>query len=200
MSSRVIAELVAHLGRIASGDGSETDLTPVQWSALRYFTHANRFSRTPSSFAAFHGTTRGTASQIIKRLVGRGYLSPVHSQDDRRSVRLDPTEKARAIRPQDPMEALVEATDALPPDVRDAFSITLRQMLMAVAGAKGKPVFGTCEGCRHFEGDGCCRDAQPAYRCGFMDQPLAEEELEELCVNFASNDDSMSKSPAVGTV
>ena len=74
MDSRVVAELILHLGRIASGDGLVGGLTPVQWTGLRYFARANRFSRTPSAFAAFHGTTRGTASQTVKGLVADGYL------------------------------------------------------------------------------------------------------------------------------
>ena len=49
MDSRVIAELVLHLGRIASGEALVEGLTPVQWAGLRYFARANRFSRTPSA-------------------------------------------------------------------------------------------------------------------------------------------------------
>ena len=89
MDSRVIAELILHLGRIASGDGLVGGLTPGQWGVLRYFARANRFSRMPSAFAAFQGTTRGTASQAIKSLVAQGYLRQTRSETDGRSVRLD---------------------------------------------------------------------------------------------------------------
>ena len=87
MHSRVIAELVLRLGRIASGEGLVEGLTPAQWTVLRYFARANRFSRTPSAFAAFHGTTRGTASQTIKNLEIQGYLTRIRSQADGRSAR-----------------------------------------------------------------------------------------------------------------
>ena len=198
MNSRVIAELIAHLGRIAGGDGEATGLTPVQWAALRYFTHANRFSRTPSGFAAFHGTTRGTASQVIKSLIARDYLTQARSPDDGRSVRLDPTDMAGAVAAKDPMTALVDAADALPPGVRGAFATALRRMQTNVAAAKGRPVFGTCRGCRHFRGDGCCRDAKPAYACGFVDQPLDEDELQELCINYAIADGRAPERPDMG--
>jgi DNA-binding MarR family transcriptional regulator len=72
-------------------------LTPAQWAVLRYFARANRFSRTPSAFAAFHGTIRGTASQTIKSLETRGYLRRTRSEADGRSARLDLIGKARAI-------------------------------------------------------------------------------------------------------
>ena len=186
MDSRVIAELILHLGRIASGDGLVGGLTPGQWAVLRYFARANRFSRTPSAFAAFHGTTRGTASQAIKGLVAQGFLQQTRSETDGRSVRLDLTDKARAIITNDPIEALVRAADALPPGVRGNFSGILQRMLGHVATETGKPFFGTCETCTHFKGDGCCRTGLPAYECGFLNQPLTEEELDELCINFTS--------------
>ena len=73
-SPRTIAELVVQLGRITHGHGYTEGLTPAQWSALRYLSRANRFSRTVSAFAEFHATTRGTASQTVKCLVAQGYL------------------------------------------------------------------------------------------------------------------------------
>ncbi len=102
MNSRSLPELVFHLGRIASGEGLVEGLTAAQWAALRYLAQANRFSRTPSAFAAFHGTTRGTASQTIKSLETQGYLTRMRSEADRRSVRLALTEKARGILANDP--------------------------------------------------------------------------------------------------
>lgn len=196
MASRVIAELILHLGRIASGDGLVGGLTPTQWTGLRYFARANRFSRTPSAFAAFHGTTRGTASQIIKGLVADGYLQQARSDTDGRSVRLDPTPKARALLKDDPIEALVRAADALPPGVRGSFSAVLQRLLGSVALQAGKPLFGTCKTCVYFRGDGCCQDGADAYECGFLSEPLAADELEQLCINFSSG---RFGQPGIGT-
>ena len=199
MKSRLIAELILHLGRIAAGDGLVSGLTPVQWAGLRYFARANRFSRTPSAFAAFHGTTRGTASQMIKGLVAQGLLKQSRSQADGRSVRLDLTDKARAIVADDPIEALVRAADALPPGVRGNFSAGLQRMLGRVASETGKPRFGTCETCTHFEGGGCCQeDGRTAYECAFLNAPLMDAELDELCINFAPGKSGAPRSPGIG--
>ena len=184
MGGRAIAEAVLHLGRIASGDGFVEGLTSGQWTVLRYFARANRFSRTPSAFAAFHGTTRGTASQVIKSLVAQGYLRQTQSTTDGRSVRLELTDKARAIITNDPLEALVRAADALPPGVRGHFANTLQRMQGHVASETGKPIFGTCETCEHLEGDGYSKQGRGPYACGFVNEPLTEDELEELCINF----------------
>ena len=80
VSSRTVAELVVQLGCLARGDGFVADLTLAQWTALRYFSRVNRFSRTVSAFAEFHGTTRGTASQTIKSLVQNDYLTRKRSK------------------------------------------------------------------------------------------------------------------------
>ena len=184
MNSRAIAELVFHLGRIASGEGLVEGLTAAQWAVLRYFAQANRFSRTPSAFAAFHGTTRGTASQTIKSLETQGYLTRMRSEDDRRSVRLVLTEKAKSILANDPFEFLVRAADSLPPSVHGQFANVLQRMLVQVAKERGKPPFGTCTSCQHLENDGCSRDEHTPYACGFTSEPLLREELDGVCINF----------------
>ena len=198
MDGRVIAELVLHLGRIASGEGLVKGLTPAQWTVLRYFARANRFSRTPSAFAAFHGTTRGTASQTIKNLETQGYLTRLRSAADGRSIRLDLTDKARAILVNDLFEALVRAADALAPGVRGDFANALQRILGQVASERGKPPFGTCASCKHLEGDGCCREGQAPYACGFASGPLLLEELDELCIYFAPGKPMAMKDAVIG--
>jgi len=68
MSARETAELLLLVGRLVQADSYEGELSPAQWMALRFFARANSFSRTPSAFAEFQATTRGTASQAIKAL------------------------------------------------------------------------------------------------------------------------------------
>jgi len=189
MNSRSIADLVYHLGRIATGDGlmegPVEGLTASQWAALRYFAQANRFSRTPSAFAAFHGTTRGTASQTIKSIETLGYLTRIRSEDDRRSVQFVLTEKARDILANDPLEYLVHAADSLPHSLQKHFSNALQRMVGQVAKERGKPPFGTCTSCRHLKCHNCSRDEQMPYECGLKRAPLILEELDGVCINFA---------------
>ena len=200
MDSRAIAELVLHLGRIASGEALVEGLTPVQWAGLRYFARANRFSRTPSAFAAFHGTTRGTASQTIKNLETQGYLMRMRSEADRRSVRLVLTDKARAILENDLFETLVRAADALPTGVRGHFANALQRMVGQVALERGKPTFGSCASCTHLEGDDCSREKQEPYACGFSSEPLLLEELDGICINFVQGKPMTEKGSLIGIV
>src|SRR5262245_16055258 len=86
MSVRETAELLLLVGRLVQAEGYDGELSPAQWMALRYFARANTFSRTPSAFAEFQATTRGTASQAIKALETSGYLVRQRSKADGRSV------------------------------------------------------------------------------------------------------------------
>jgi|TARA_R110000787_G_scaffold184933_3_gene296727 DNA-binding MarR family transcriptional regulator len=177
-----IAELLVYLGRAARGTDTGSDLTAAQWTAMRFFARANHISRTPSAFASFHATTRGTASQVIKSLMLKAYLARHEAADDRRSVRLDLTRAGKSIMHFDPLNSLTEAIDQLEGKLRMA----LRQALPALAGelakVRGTVAFGTCGDCRHFS---CC--GAVSY-CACIDAELAPADLGCLCVNFAASE------------
>ena len=183
-----VAELVTQLGRYTYGEAAATaGLTSAQWTALRYFSRANRFSRTVSAFADFHATTRGTASQTVKGLVDEGYLDRTPSPTDGRSSRLDVTPKAVGILAKDPFHRLTRAANSLSATARRSVTRALDVMLGELACEQGKPAFGVCTHCRHLYGDGCCWQGQAPYRCGLLDEPLDEPEIGQLCVNYESN-------------
>ena len=181
----MLVEMLLHLGRLAHGDATATDLTSVQWTVLRYMKGANRFSRTPSAFAEFHGTTRGTASQSIKGLVAQGYLTRIRSARDGRSTRLDLTDQAKEILSKDPFEDLARAVDALPRSVRDQFASTLQRILCRVAIDKGKNPFGTCQSCSHIQG-------RASFVCTFMDEALNADEIGQFCINYVQGKNEIS--------
>jgi DNA-binding MarR family transcriptional regulator len=189
----VVAELISQLGRIAHSEGFVGGLTPAQRSVLRYFSRANRFSRTVSDFAEFHGTTRGTASQTVKSLVKRAYLIRTRSQRDGRSVRLDLTEKGKKTLADDPFEILVRAARALSPTVRSNLERALERMVRHVAQAYGRCAFGTCPSCLYLRGDGSRVEGRLPYECEFHDEPLEEAELDQVCVNFEPRRNSAMK-------
>ncbi len=198
-SPEMLVEMLLHLGRLAHGDGkaaeSSTLLSTAQWTALRYLGNANRFSRTPSAFAEFHGTTRGTASQTIRGLIRQGFLTQSRAAGDGRGRQLDLTKKAKAMRLCDPFEAVVRAAADLPLAVRRQIGQSLAQMLICVAREKGTRTFGTCTSCAHLECNDCDPGAQNTYACGFTQNILFDEDLEQLCINFKQAD-----SPASGSV
>ena len=135
MSARETAELLLLVGRLVQADGYDGELSPAQWMALRFFSRANSFSRTPSAFAEFQATTRGTASQAIKALEAGGYLVRQRSQADGRSVTLRLTDKGHEVIARDPFEALVRAVGSLDPQEQAAMRDALHQVLTTVAAS-----------------------------------------------------------------
>jgi DNA-binding MarR family transcriptional regulator len=113
MSARETAELLLQVGRLVQAEGYGGELSPAQWMALRFFARANPFSRTPSAFAEFQATTRGTATQAIKALEAGGYLVRHPFKMDGRSVSLRLTSKGKKALAHDPFEVLVRAVDSL---------------------------------------------------------------------------------------
>lgn len=184
VSERAVAELIERLGRCAYGDAFTEGLNPAQWTALRYLGRANRFSRTVSAFALYHGTTRGTASQTVKALVGKRYLLRRPGKSDHRTFRLELTAKARKFLAQDPFANLVSASRVLSAERRSTVVEGLQAILGCLLEHRGGPLFGVCPSCAHLRGEGCCLDSSTPYKCGLFGEPLGEEELAQICVNY----------------
>lgn len=175
-----IAELLIHLARAARAEDQDAQLTPAQWTALRFLSRANTASRTPSAFASFHATTRGTATQTLKALELKGLIARGAGQEDGRKVCYDVTAQGRALLAQDPLRDLTGAVAGLPPELFDALARTVPQLVADLARRREAPSFGTCHDCRHFEGR-----PQQAF-CACMARLISAPEVNQLCINFDS--------------
>jgi DNA-binding MarR family transcriptional regulator len=192
MSARETAELLLLVGRLVQAEGYDGELSPAQWMALRYFARANPFSQTPSAFAEFQATTRGTASQAIKALEAGGYLVRQRSKADRRSVSLQLTNKGHKALARDPFEVLVRAVDSLDVKERATMHQALHQVLTTVAANGAHRRFGVCQDCTYFGGDTCCNPtivspSTPERRLRGV--PIQPEEAGLLCVHFQPTSD-----------
>lgn len=173
-----LADLIVHLARLGQsghGDGA-LPLTAAQWTALRYFARANRFSRTPSAFSEFHATTRGTASQTVKSLVAMGLLTRRSHEHDGRSTVIDVTEAGHAQLRSDPLRDLRMVLGALPDAARAALTETLSQAIVDMAQRRSAPSFGTCGDCDHL-------DRKSSY-CHCTQSLLTLPEMQAICVDF----------------
>ena len=187
MSARETAELLLLVGRIVQAEGYDGELSPAQWMALRYFARANAFSRTPSAFAEFQATTRGTASQAIKALEASGYLVRQRSQADGRSVSLRLTNKGNKALTRDPFEVLVRALDSLGAKERTEMHHALHQVLTTVAASVAHRRFGVCQDCTYLGGEMCCNltsASSSAPECLLLGVPIKSEDAGLLCVYF----------------
>jgi len=187
MSARETAELLLLVGRLVQAEGYDGELSPAQWMALRYFARANTFSRTPSAFAEFQATTRGTASQAIKALEAGGYLARQRSKADGRSVSLRLTSKGKKALARDPFEVLVCAVDLLDANERTAMHYALHQVLTTLAASGAHRRFGVCQNCTYLSGETRCdltSASSSAPECLLLGVPIEPEDVDLLCVHF----------------
>ena len=198
IGGRAAAALLLRLSRAGLGEGFVEALTTAQWMALRYFSRANRFSRTVSAFAEYHATTRGTASQTVKRLIKQGYLARTASDTDGRSARVDLTDKAKVILARDPFEEVVASAAALPAHLRGQLARALERMLGHVAGQRSRPSFGICCFCAHLRHDEGCGNPSSTHQCGLLNEPLSAAETEQICISFKPGKTSRVKRISAG--
>ena len=186
--SRSVAGLVERLSHCTYGEAYRHGLNPAQWSALRYFSNANRFSKTTSAFARYQGITRGAASQTISALVQKRLLKRDRDKVDKRQYNLCLTAKAEKLTVDDPIRPLVDAAFELGDGERAATRDALEKMLVHVLREKGEAYFGYCNDCRFLQ---CVRgkgQSPDAFRCTNLQQPLTADDLKKMCINFARNE------------
>ena len=187
MSARETAELLLLVGRLVQADGYEGELSPAQWMALRFFARANSFSRTPSAFAEFQATTRGTASQAIKALEAGGYLVRQRSQADGRSVTLRLTDKGHEVVARDPFEVLVRAVGSLNAQKQAAMRDALHRVLTTIATSRAHRHFGVCQDCAYLSRGmyrGSTNPNRSALECLLFGLPIEPDDAGLLCVHF----------------
>jgi DNA-binding MarR family transcriptional regulator len=187
MVARETAEFLLQVGRFVQAVGYSGGFSPAQWMALRYFSRANSFSRTPSAFAEFQATTRGTASIVIKELKAGGYLTQERSKTDGRSIRLRLTAKGNKALARDPFEALVHAVDALEAEKKATIHNALNQVLSSIAASEAGQRFGACQDCTHLVEEKLSNPASTcalAFVCRRHSTSIQSDELDLLCAYF----------------
>ncbi len=179
-----VGELIGRVGRVARGLQFVDGLSPALWESLRYVARANRYSRCPSALAAFLGATKGTVSQTLIALEGKGYMRRERSNPDRRGVQLKLTAAGEALLEHDPLLHLDAAAAALSPAARKALADGLVSVLRGVQRQVGAAAFGMCEECCMFCADGASTDPDGPHRCGLTGEALNDDDLQLICVTF----------------
>lgn len=178
-----IATLVDRLSRIAHALQFARGLNPAQWEALRYLAQANKYSTSPGVLAEYLGTTKGTVSQTLIALETKGLVHRVRCDADRRKVRLGLTEAGIAMLRDDPLRRIESACRDLPLPAREAMLPALTAIVEGLCQREEGRGFGVCGNCCHLASSdrgGAC----DGTRCGLTNEPLAAEELNQICVNF----------------
>ena len=127
-----IAELLIAISARVYATSHAHGLTPAQWSALRYFATANAGAANLASFVVHHGTTKGTASRTVTRLVQRGLLVRTQDGIDKRRQIVQVTPKGQTLLEQDPAHLIAASIKESEIGDLDDFVHTLLKIVGAV--------------------------------------------------------------------
>ncbi|MFQ5784605.1 MAG: MarR family winged helix-turn-helix transcriptional regulator [Alphaproteobacteria bacterium] len=182
-----IGELIDRVARATRSLQFVDGLSPAQWEALRYVSRANHYSRHPSALAEFLGTTKGTVSQTLIALEGKGYLRRERGESDRRAVRLEITPAGRDLLRHDPLSHIDEAVaDVMSETDRSALAMGLGRLLRDLQRRTGANAFGVCLKCGLHIPAGANGDPDAPQYCGLTGEALAGGEERCICVSFRS--------------
>ncbi|WP_343565411.1 MarR family winged helix-turn-helix transcriptional regulator [Kiloniella sp. b19] len=165
--------LLNRLDRVASSNEWDDDLNPTQVTILQYLARANRLSRSPSVIADYMGTTRGTISQSLKSLAGKGLVSKVSLSTDQRTTSFELTEKGS--RAAGEYQGFQAALSAIPQERKEEFLTTLREIAGHVFRENKTKLFGICKDCTYLE----IRNQK--HYCSLMNWDLLPESTEKIC-------------------
>ena len=62
--------------------------------------------------------------------------------------------------------------------------LAVERMLGHVARQRSRPSFGVCASCAHLRDDGRRRSDPGRYQCRLLNEPLAAEEINQICISF----------------
>lgn len=136
-AARAIAELLEQLLRVVESQALAQGINPVHWTALRYFSQANKSARTVGSFGKYHMTTPSSASQTISALVKKKLLAKSVGKDSR-VRRIELTALGRKLLEDDPNKILVGAIETLSEEQLATLANVVEQ-LMRTASAANEP-------------------------------------------------------------
>jgi DNA-binding MarR family transcriptional regulator len=177
-----VDELLQRLRRVTRQREFAHGLLPAQWEALRYLARANAMSRTPGALASFLGTTRGTISQTLTALAGKGCIERVRSERDRRVVRLELTAAGRALLAHDPQEQIRRAVEDLPHEMSGMMARGLKAVVERL-DRKVVQSFGLCRTCHHCAVE---RAGTAQRRCRLTGELIGADEMGLICVSHKS--------------
>lgn len=168
-----IRELLDRLSRTLAAHEWSDDLNPAQRSALDYLSRANDYSRAPSNVADYLCTTRGTASQTLKALERKGFISQIRSAADKRSIRYDVTKAGlAALETPSPLDAVLKA---LPGEKTAQLNALLESTARGMLKQQGYRSFGVCNSCRHHT------QAKGGPYCALLQVQLSPAETHRIC-------------------
>ncbi len=174
----LLERLAALVHQSVRDDAAAHGLQPIHVQILGYLARANRYSDFPIAIAEYFGMTRGTVSQSLTVLERKGLVKRQPDPRHGRRVHLELTAAGRAIL-ESSWSRKVESALAAEGVNTDALGGLLQQLLLGLQRQNAQRPFGICRQCAHFLTE------DSGKRCGLTGEPLAHEQTERICREWA---------------
>jgi DNA-binding MarR family transcriptional regulator len=198
--TRETVELLAEAARAWFFEGDRQGLRHREWMALRFLGRANRLSRTPSALASFIGSTRATATQVVRTLEEKSYVVRTPSHEDNRSVTLSVTPQGKKYLGQhDPIGHLQKAVAALGADECTRLRDSLWAILNNLNAADHRLGAGICRDCVFLAEGTAKQRAASEFICRRYRCEISADELGLLCTSFEPAQDRSKINKCPGT-
>lgn len=181
MKSNDIYDHVERLSELLRVDsrqaGAAHGLQPIQLEVLHYLSICNRYSDTPKAVTEYLGQTKGTVSQTLMLLEGKGLLSKTTDVRDKRVSHLQVSTKGKSLLQQTiPSPMFIKVCEILPDNKQTEIVIALKTLLLTLLQANNMKTFGVCHTCRYN-----MKTLDGGHFCDLVKQPLASSEIELIC-------------------
>lgn len=178
-STLLLERLSALIHQSVRDDAARYGLLPIHVQILGYLAQANRYSDLPIAIAEYFGITRGTVSQSLAVLEGKGLLVKEPDARHGKRIHLRLTRAGRRVLHETWAQRIDQVLQAMPLDAA-TLETTLRGLLLGLQRLNQRRPFGVCRQCAHF-----LTEAQGA-RCGLTGEPLARELTSKICREWAA--------------
>lgn len=156
----------AALRRVAANQ----EIQLIHAEILEYLALCNHYSNTPQAVVEYLSQTKGSISQSLKLMEGKGLILRKVSKEDKRSLRLSLTAKGRRR-----WEQISEALPRM--EVADiSVSNCLAKLLQSLQTQQGNKGFSICHTCRYNE----ILD-KTHFRCGLTGEDLSLSDTQKIC-------------------
>lgn len=167
-------------------EGARFGLQPIQLEALHYLSICNKYSDTPKAVTDYLGQTKGTVSQSLKVLERQELIEKTLDEKDKRVTHLKITPQGQAVVdstiPGEIWQKLAQK-ELLPEAHQKTILQQLKHLLFALQQANDFKTFGSCKTCRYNT-----KMSTEQYHCQLTNEPLAQIEIEQLCIEHEAPD------------
>lgn len=176
----IIERLANLLRQEVRAEGQGLGLQPIQQEALYYLSICNRYSDTTLAVTEYLGLTKGTVSQSLKVLEGKGLIIREKDAEDKRVTHLKLTNTGILFLANTcPPKKFKEAIQQLSKEKQSQSALLMQELLKSYQNTTGRTAFGVCRNCKFNQ------KTQSGIFCGLTKETLRVEDTLLICREYS---------------